>query len=89
MTKLQRLIIVGAAVAFALECSPARAGMPMMDDPILLSVRGESCTGVCNMKIKPKQQGSGAGSQGMNPYKTYRDRTGFGSLGNGAPRLRR
>ena len=89
MTKLQRLIIAGATASFALSGAPARAGTPMMDDPILLDARGEGCSGICNMKIKPRPQGSGAGSQGLSPYKTYRDRQGFGSLGNGAPRLRR
>jgi hypothetical protein len=88
MMTLHRLIIVAAA--FALHSAAARAGMPMMDDPLPLSVRGgTSCTGVCNMTAKSKPQGAGAGSQSVSPYKTYRDRLGFGSPVNGAPRLRR
>ena len=89
MTKLQGLIIASVAAVFTLSSAPSQAGMPMMDDPILLSVNGEvSCARVC-IKAKSKPQGSAANSQGVSPYKTYRDRLGFGSPGNGASRLRR
>ena len=87
MTTLHGLIIAVVAAAFALDSAPARAGTPMIDDPILLSARGESsCTSLCKMKVKSKPQGSGAASQ----YKTYRDRLGYGNVTNGgAPSLRR
>jgi hypothetical protein len=91
MTTLHGLIVAVVAAAFALDSAPARAGTPMIDDPILLSARGESsCTGICKMKVKSKPQGSGAGSQGATPYKTYRDRLGYGNVTNGgALHLRR
>ena len=81
MTKIYGLIIVGAV---ALAGVPARAGMPVMDDLILTSAPGQ-----IGLKAKPQPRSSGAGSQGVSPYKAYRDRLGFGSSGNGPPRLRR
>jgi hypothetical protein len=71
---MNKLIIPAGMIALALYSSQAQAGSPMMDDPLPLSVRGET---------SGNRFTSGIGGQEAKPsYHTYRDRLGYGIVTN-------
>jgi hypothetical protein len=67
-------LLTASAVAFAAPLPSAQAASPMMDEPILLSVHGQTTPGFTASK--------GKGQQATQSYKTYRDRLGYGSRRN-------
>jgi hypothetical protein len=80
-------VAAGIGATFALG-TPARADMPIMDDPLPLTVRGD--TGRLGLKARTNAKPA------SHPYKTYRDRLGFGNVtssafggGSAAPAARR
>ena len=70
---MNKLTLATSMIGLALLTTQAQAGSPMMDDPILLSARGESGSNF-KAEILP---------QIAKPYKAYRDRLGYGSTPQG------
>ncbi len=68
---MNNLLLTAGIITFVLYGSYAQAGSPMMDDPLPISVRGD--TGTDSFKAE-------TGNQYAKPhYKSYRDRLGHGN----------
>jgi hypothetical protein len=75
---MKKLTLFGGLAAVALTSTQTLAGTPIMDDPLPISVRGE--TSGNNFKAKPRNDETAPG------YKAYRDRLGHGLLTTHTPK---